>query len=116
MSNKHKKKVKVGLAGPESTDAASSSEHVSEELSNATHEPVVIETSMDNLRICIFCNDKFDGIKKNLDHMRVKHSFYVFDIDCLISLKALLYYVSEKTHIAKSCLYCHKNFKDGRST
>lgn len=102
--------------GPESTDAASS-DHVSEQdvVSEDTEEPKAIETSMDNLRICIFCNHKSEGIKKNLDHMRKHHSFIVLDIDCLISLKALLYYISEKVHIAKSCLFCHKMFKDGRS-
>jgi len=94
-SQSHKKKAKA--KGPESTDAASSDNlSHSEETSLVTEEPKVIETSMDNLRICIFCNHKSEGIKKNLDHMRKNHSFFVLDIDCLISLKALLYYVSEK--------------------
>jgi hypothetical protein len=74
-----------------------------------------VETAMDNLRICLFCNHKSDGIKKNLDHMRVKHSFYVLDIDCLISLKALLYYLAEKIQAGHMCVMCHKKFPAGFS-
>jgi hypothetical protein len=108
MSNKHKKMAKGKIEGPESTDAASSDNlSNSEKVSVVTDEIVPVETSMDNLRICLFCNHKSEGVKKNLDHMRTKHSFVVLDIDCLISLKALLYYISEKIHVAKSCLLCH---------
>jgi len=115
-SQKHKKTTKGLKPGPESTDAASSEKLSQSEVSSQiTEEPKVIETSMDNLWICIFCNNKSEGIKRNLDHMRIKHSFIVLDVDCLISLKAILYYISEKVHVARSCLFCHKNFKDGRS-
>lgn len=57
------------------------------------------QTSMDSLRICLFCNKASEGVKKNLDHMRIAHSFYILDIDCLISLKALLHYLAEKIHV-----------------
>jgi len=50
MSTKHKKTAKKKAIGPESTDAASSDNlSSSEHVSIATEEPLVFETSMDNL-------------------------------------------------------------------
>lgn len=69
------------------------------------------ETTMDSLRISLFDNKKSKGIKGNLDYMRKKFSFYILDIDCLISLKALLYYLAEKVHVQHACIQCHKPFK-----
>ena len=70
---------------------------------------------MDSLRICLFCNKPSIGIKASLDHMHKKHSFAILDLDCLISLKALLYYISEKIHTNNSCLFCHKYFKSAEA-
>jgi C2H2 type zinc-finger (2 copies) len=53
-------------------------------------------TSLDSLRICLFCNKELSGVKKCLDHMRAKHSFYVLDVDCVTSLKGLLTYIAER--------------------
>jgi pre-60S factor REI1 len=73
------------------------------------------KTAMDNLRICLFCSKQADGVKRNLDHMRVAHSFYVLDIDCLISLKAMLYYLAEKIQVGHLCINCNKNFGTGQA-
>ena len=54
------------------------------------------QTSLDSLRICLFCNKECSGVKKCLDHMRTKHSFYILDIDCVTSLKGLLTYIAER--------------------
>ena len=48
--------------------------------------------------------------------MRIKHSFYILDIDCLISLKALLYYLAEKVQVGHMCLFCNKNFSSGQAS
>ena len=71
---------------------------------------------MDSLRICLFCNKASEGIKASLDHMKYAHSFIILDIDCLISLKALLYYLSEKIHSNNSCVFCHQNFASAEAT
>jgi len=57
---------------------------------------VPVKTTMDSLRICLFCNKEFDGVKKNLDHMHIKHNFFLMDIECLVNLKGLLSYLAER--------------------
>jgi pre-60S factor REI1 len=74
-----------------------------------------IRTSLDSLRICLFCNKEHEGLKKNLDHMMLAHSFFVPDIDCVINLKGLLGYIAERTHLGYLCLGCSKQFSNGRS-
>eukprot|EP00345_Euplotes_harpa_P004034 CAMPEP_0168329140 /NCGR_PEP_ID=MMETSP0213-20121227/6930_1 /TAXON_ID=151035 /ORGANISM="Euplotes harpa, Strain FSP1.4" /LENGTH=429 /DNA_ID=CAMNT_0008332407 /DNA_START=312 /DNA_END=1601 /DNA_ORIENTATION=- len=87
-------------------------EFVSKSLTENSKIEEPRKTSMDSLRICLFCNKPSEGVKRNLDHMRVEHSFYILDIDCLISLKALLHYLSEKIHVGHCCVNCNRNFKD----
>lgn len=72
-----------------------------------SNEPLTIEedsetdkiptkTTLESLRICLFCNLECDGVKKSLDHMRWKHNFTILDIECLINLKGLLAYIAER--------------------
>ena len=65
-------------------------------------------TSLDSLRICLFCNKESDGVKKNLDHMWNKHNFIILDIECLVSLKGLLSYIAERIQLGSLCLLCSK--------
>lgn len=58
---------------------------------------ISVLTTLDNLRVCLFCNKESDGIKKNLDHMMLAHSFFILDVDCIINLKGLLGYLAERT-------------------
>ena len=78
-------------------------------------EKIHQKTTLDSLRVCLFCNKESDGVKKNIDHMRIKHSFTILDIDCLVDLKGLLTYMAQRIHIGKICLFCSKQFKDARS-
>ena len=71
-------------------------------------------TALESLRCCLFCNEEHDGVKKCLDHMRVKHSFTILDIDCLVDLKGLLTYMAQRIHIGYLCLFCSKQFSDSR--
>jgi hypothetical protein len=57
------------------------------------------KTSLDSLRICLFCNKEFAGVKKCLDHMRIIHSYYLLDVDCIINIKGLLTYVAERIQL-----------------
>ncbi|CDW85331.1 zinc finger protein 622-like [Stylonychia lemnae] len=71
-------------------------------------------TSLDTLRICLFCNKELGGVKKCLDHMRSAHSFFILDIDCCINLKGLLTYIAERIQLGYLCLFCNKMFKNSR--
>ena len=63
---------------------------------NGELETVPIRTTLDSLRICLFSNKEFDGVKKNLDHMKRKYGFNILDVDCLVNLKGLLSYLAER--------------------
>ena len=71
-------------------------------------------TALESLRCCLFCNEEHEGVKKCLDHMRLKHSFTILDIDCLVDLKGLLTYMAQRIHIGYLCLFCSKQFSDAR--
>ena len=77
-------------------------------------EKVPRRTALDSMRICLFCNKEFSGVKKCLDHMLIEHSFSILDIDCLVDLKGLLGYMAERIHLGALCLHCNKQFSDGR--
>lgn len=90
----------------------SHSEKAVEEDEDTSKTPV--RTTLDSLRICLFCNKECSGVKKCLDHMRLKHSFYVLDVDCVISLKGLLTYIAERIQLGQLCLFCSKMFRNPR--
>jgi len=66
--------------------------------------PIPTPTTLESLRICLFCNKESDGVKKNLDHMHNRHNFFILDIDCLTNLKGLLSYIAERIHLGSLCL------------
>ena len=91
---------------------------------NAHNEPLTVEedsdlskqaeyekTTLESLRICLFCNHETDGVKKNLDHMRFRHNFTILDIECLINLKGILAYIAERIQLGKLCLSCDRQFR-----
>jgi hypothetical protein len=95
-TNKHKKNMKKkGRRNSFSTDDGASSHNKSscensnnpfdEEVNKTLTETSKFEeprkTSMDSLRICLFCNKASEGVKRNLDHMLKEHSFVILDID-----------------------------------
>lgn len=55
-----------------------------------------VKTSLDSLKICLFSNHESAGVKANIDYMRIKHSFTILDIDCLVDLKGLLTYIAAR--------------------
>ena len=74
-------------------------------------QSIPTKTTLESLRICLFCNLECDGVKKNLDHMRWKHNFTILDIECLTNLKGMLAYIAERIQLGKLCLYCDKQFR-----
>jgi len=69
-------------------------------------------TALENPRCCLFCDKQCAGMKKCLDHMRIKHSFVILDVDCLVDLKGLQTYLAERIQIGQLCLFCSRSFKD----
>lgn len=129
-TKKHKKNAQAkGRRGSFSTEDGASSVKKDSETQSDKHNPFDEEfvdksltenskieeprkTAMDSLRICLFCNNPSTGVKKNLDHMMKEHSFLILDIDCLISLKAILHYLAEKINIGHCCIKCNRSFQD----
>lgn len=86
---------------------ASDGQPLTIEEENAPH----VKTTLESLRICLFCNEEFPGVKRCIDHMRFKHNFMILDIECLVNLKGLLAYVAERIQLGKMCLGCNKQFR-----
>jgi hypothetical protein len=61
-----------------------------------TEDKPHVPTTLESLRICLFCNMDCQGVKRSLDHMRAKHNFTILNIECLINLKGLLAYIAER--------------------
>lgn len=70
----------------------------------------IVRSALDSLRICIFCNKEMKGVKKCLDHMMIKHGFFIVDIDYCVHVKGLLNYIAERVHLGHLCLLCSKHF------
>ena len=133
-SKKHKKSEKVYRASNPAASESSIFKMVSFDVSGASsflsdlqrsvngdEPPLTVEedtdqeknrvptkSTLDSLRVCLFCNKECDGVKKNLDHMANKHNFVILDIECLVSLKGLLSYIAERVHLGSLCLFCSK--------
>lgn len=74
-------------------------------------QAIPMKTTLESLRICLFCNLESDGVKRNLDHMRQRHNFTILEIECLINLKGLLAYTAERIQLGKLCLMCDRQFR-----
>lgn len=104
-SKKHKREEKEWLIKNPGQDSsifksmATNSNILSELDQTESQKAPKIETSLDSIRICLFCNKKHDGLKKNLDHMLKKHSFVLLDVDCLTDIKGMLRYMAERIHL-----------------
>lgn len=85
-----------------------------DEDSDLSKQAVPEKTTLESLRVCLFCNLETDGVKKNLDHMRFRHNFTILDIECLINLKGILAYIAERIQLGKLCLYCDKQFRSAQ--
>ena len=79
-----------------------------EEDTEEVKQAIPTKTTLDSLRVCLFCNEEKDGVKKNLDHMRMKHNFYILDIECLVNLRGLLAYIAERIQLGHMCQLCNK--------
>lgn len=59
---------------------------------------------------CSFCGEVSEDAESTAEHMAKAHSFFVPDIEYLVSLEGLLAYIGDKVGVGHCCLYCHKPF------
>ncbi|KAI8803528.1 C2H2 type zinc-finger-domain-containing protein [Cladochytrium replicatum] len=55
---------------------------------------------------CIFCPAHLPTFEANMEHMAKQHSFFVPDIDYLLSARGLLQYLQDKVTVFQQCVYC----------
>jgi pre-60S factor REI1 len=55
---------------------------------------------------CLFCNTNSLNVTENLQHMMIRHGFFVPDIEFVTDLTQLLSYLHERVRIGLLCLYC----------
>ena len=83
-----------------------------EDSAEQIQEVRIRKTTLDSLRVCLFCDQENQGVKMNLDHMRIKHGFFLLDIDCVTNIKGLIEYIAERVQLGHLCLFCSKQFAD----
>jgi len=59
---------------------------------------------------CLFCNFKGNTFEEKMEHMAEEHTFFIPDVEYLVSLKGLITYLGEKVSIGNTCLYCERMF------
>ncbi len=71
------------------------------------------KTTLDDVRICIFCNENFNSLEENYQHMKTIHHLdiplepYLKDIENCVKLMA------KKVFTYKACLGCdNQNFEN----
>jgi pre-60S factor REI1 len=63
---------------------------------------------MDPSKQCIFCRASgFSSLGQALDHMQVKHGFFLPERPFLIDLTGLAQYLADKVTVGHLCLYCN---------
>ncbi|XP_050294581.1 cytoplasmic 60S subunit biogenesis factor ZNF622 [Anthonomus grandis grandis] len=58
---------------------------------------------------CLFCMEHSRNFLKNLEHMTLKHSFFIPDIEYCTDVEGLLHYLGEKISAGFMCLWCNEN-------
>ena len=90
----------------------------SQNKKKARQGPVALKNS-NSVAACLFCNFKSESIQKNLDHMQMKHGFFIPEPQNLIYLEGLMKYLQNKVHLNLTCLHCNNegahNFKSGQA-
>ncbi|XP_056008256.1 cytoplasmic 60S subunit biogenesis factor ZNF622-like [Ostrea edulis] len=63
------------------------------------------------LEECLFCSSVSSSMENNLNHMSVKHGFYLPDADFLVDLEGMVSYLGEKVGEGHMCLWCGEKGK-----
>lgn len=63
------------------------------------------------LEECLFCPHISLSLETNVDHMTVKHSFFLPDAEYISDLEGLIVYLGEKISQGHMCLWCNDHSK-----
>jgi pre-60S factor REI1 len=62
------------------------------------------DTTLDNIKICLFCNKEHGDLEQNLEHMKEEHSFFVPSQKYIKDIRSIIGYLAEKIHIGHICI------------
>jgi len=118
QSRKHKENEKVFKSKQKKEEHSESTIHT-DDISSSETSMIKRVTTIESKKACLFCNQEFGTIKKNLDHMQAKHSFFIPAIEYVCDLNGLLHYLAEKIQVGLLCIFCDnkgcKAFKTGQA-
>lgn len=60
---------------------------------------------------CLFCPNMSKDFEANLNHMSVKHGFFVPDLKYLTDIRGLIQYLCEKVGVGYMCVWCNATGK-----
>lgn len=55
---------------------------------------------------CLFCSSISSSLENNINHMSVKHGFFLPDADYLVDVEGMVTYLGEKVGEGHMCLWC----------
>lgn len=114
-SKKHKENEKTYKPNENSVNAQKRDKESSDKMSVDSEVEEVdsdeweddVENPIDNNN-CLFCMEHSNSFIRNLEHMTVKHSFFIPDIEYCIDVERLLRYLGEKISEGFMCLWCNE--------
>lgn len=98
----------------ESTDMARPNSE-DDEVVQSIDEKIAAARSRLSPQHCLFCNEIAPSLTENLEHMSLKHSFFVPDTEYLTDLTGLILYLGEKVAVENICLYCNRKSREFRT-
>lgn len=56
---------------------------------------------------CLFCTFHSESFEASLEHMALKHSFFIPDLEHLTDTEGIIKYLGDKITVANVCIYCN---------
>lgn len=76
-------------------------------LERAMDERIATARRIDPAKECMFCSAAQPSLEASLEHMRLKHGFFVPERHYLVDLPGLLGYLADKVSVGHVCLWCN---------
>ncbi|KRZ16986.1 Protein disulfide-isomerase [Trichinella pseudospiralis] len=64
---------------------------------------------------CLFCTHNAVDLERNLEHMSLRHGFFIPEVDYCCDLQGLISYLNKKVYSDFQCLWCRNKGKAFRS-
>lgn len=116
----YKKKHKSGVQTPSSQNILQ--ETIIDETKPSTEpqggdfkKKTKVNTTLDNLSVCLLTNVMSESFESNLIHMKNEFGFFILDERCCKDKEGLVKYLAKIIQKKFSCIYCTARFKDSES-